>query len=221
MTSCLERSQWKGAKKVLWAGLLSLAVILHHPNLPTQRQTSSEALSNLHEVEAHWFALAPRVRSPWTWLRSWRGHGSFINGTCLNSSQIFEGLCAPAGGRRTRKLALSLLVCTRGGAALCACSYAKVWVRAQKGARGTLASIWAFMRCQCPPGPHRWAFTPSAGYANIMCAQLREEHIQLHLTNSDQGLQTNTLCWGFDKKFLSSTPRGGLLRAPTKLSGAC
>lgn len=92
-----EKSMKSGKKRCCGAFLLSLAVILRHPNLPTQRQTNSEALSNLHDVEGHWFALAPRVHSPWTWLRSWRGHGLFINGTCLSSSQIFEGLVCTGG----------------------------------------------------------------------------------------------------------------------------
>lgn len=93
-----------------------------------------------------------------------------------------RGLHARAGGR-------SLLVCTRGGAALCACSYAKVCVRVQGCARNPCEHLRCqFMGCQFPPGPHRWAFTPSAG-----CATHR------HLTHSDHTSQTNTLCWGFDQ----------------------
>lgn len=92
-----EKSMKGGKKRCCGVGLLSLAVILRHPNLPTQRQTSSEALSNLPAVEAHWFALKPHVRSLWTWLRSWWGHGWFINETCLNSSQIFDRLECTGG----------------------------------------------------------------------------------------------------------------------------
>lgn len=97
------------------------------------------------------------------------------------------------------KPAMSLLVCTRGVAVLCACSNANACVRAQKGTRVTFASIRASVRCQFPPGLHRRAFTPSTRYANIMCTVLKEEHLQSRLTYSDHALQTNTLCWGFDE----------------------
>lgn len=152
--------------------------------------------------------------------------------TGLHSSQIFVGIVYTNG---CTVYIQTCIVCTRGGAALRACSYASACVLARKSTSlihtnththttvcVTVAFISTFKMRSFPPGPHRWAFTPTV----LQACWMSKHHMCTAKTRAFPGPAFDPRRSHFAHTYL----RQGLIktlliyrpvRASANLSGAC